>query len=342
MVPAYCDHLGLWAEELREWVPQRIFDAHVHLGPAEAMGPISPERRGEGLCAFTSVLWEDLAGFYERLYAGREVVGLIAFPLPLREVDLEAANAYLVALMRREPRVRAFLLSHPTETRRAVACYEESQRAGVPFRGVKPYFDLLGKSNYETTMPEFLPDDLLEFMDSEGLAMTLHTSGIGVGDPENQRFLRRLATRYPRIRVVLAHMGRFLQPGQFFDFMDAGVLEECPSLYLDTSWVVLPEVFQRLLERRALWDRLLFGSDIPWGFLVAVEGWTPERGPHFITREDRGAGQGIPALTFNTYHCIHALKEAFERLGIAGGEAEALKEAIFTGNALEHVLGETT
>jgi hypothetical protein len=208
---------------------------------------------------------------------------------------------------------------------------------------VKPYYDLLGKSNLQTTMREFLPEDLLEFMEAERLVMMLHTSGIGVGDPDNHRFLRGLAGRYPRLKVILAHMGRYLEPRQFFDFLDSRVLEECPSLYLDTSWVVCPDVFERFLEHRALRTRLLFGSDIPWGFLAAVEGWVQGRGLFFVSHDERLRGSAPPEsglLTYNTYHSIQALKTAFERVGLRGAEADALKEAVFAGNVLEHVLGE--
>lgn len=355
VTPHYVDHIGLWREELRAWAPETIFDAHVHLGPAEVMGPLTAERRQEGLGAFTHLPWEELSEFYGDLYSGKTVAGLIAFPFPLREVNLEAANDYIIGLMRREPsdsagpRVRGFLLSHPTETHRAVRAYEKSLAAGVPFRGVKPYYDLLGKSNYRTTMPEFLPEDLLEFMNDKGLVMMLHTSGVGVGDRDNQKYLRSVATRFPCVKVILAHAGRYLDPRQFFDFMDSGVLEECPSLFLDTSYAACREVYECVLTRPSLWSRLLFGSDVPWGFTTGVERWYEGHGFVYLARDEESpANSEVEApfaeerrrLTYNTYHCIKALKDAFARLGIEGATAQSLKEAIFLRNVLAGVLGE--
>jgi hypothetical protein len=107
--------------------------------------------------------------------------------------------------------------------------------------------------------------------------------------------------------------------------------------------VVCPDVFERFLEHRALRTRLLFGSDIPWGFLAAVEGWVQGRGLFFVSHDERLRGSAPPEsglLTYNTYHSIQALKTAFERVGLRGAEADALKEAVFAGNVLEHVLGE--
>ena len=61
-LPPYADHVGLWADELMAWVPDVIFDAHVHLGPPGVMGTISPERRQLALSTFTSLTWEELEG----------------------------------------------------------------------------------------------------------------------------------------------------------------------------------------------------------------------------------------------------------------------------------------
>jgi hypothetical protein len=41
----YQDHVAMWEEELKAWVPEKIFDAHVHLGPLAAMTPIQDPQR---------------------------------------------------------------------------------------------------------------------------------------------------------------------------------------------------------------------------------------------------------------------------------------------------------
>jgi predicted TIM-barrel fold metal-dependent hydrolase len=311
----YADHIGLWANELRDWLPETIFDVHVHLSPPEVVGPISEARRKE--CAFDSFTWEDALSSYNNLFKGKEVAGLIAFPLPLREVNLEAANEYIVRLMHRLPKIKGFILAHPKDTKRTIAQFEAAFRAGARFSGVKPYYDLLGKSNYETTMPEFIPEELLEFMDGEGLIMMLHTSGIGVGDPENQRYLKSIASRFPRIKIILAHMGRYLKPEQFMDFMASDVMD-CPNIFLETSYVTRTEIYQAVLKRKELWPRLLFGIDFPWGLTLTYE---------------RSAGEKPRPTTHNTYHVIKAIKDAIAGLHLDKAVAEQLKRAIFLENA---------
>jgi len=224
----------------------------------------------------------------------------------------------------------------------SIATFQKAQKCGVCFRGVKPYCDRLGKNNFDARMEEFIPDKLLQFMNSEGLGMMLHTSGIGVGAPETRRFLRATAERYPRVLILLAHMGRYIEPDHFFQFLNEGVLEACPSLYLEMSSASSREVYEQVLAHRSLWKRLIFGSDMPFGLITGVERWSKDQGAIFLSRDDypwsdasmnaRYAAER-QRLTYNTYHCIKTLKDAVAGLGLSVGDANELKQAIFCTNA---------
>jgi len=121
---SYCDHAGLWGRELAAWMPESLFDAHVHLGPPEVMGEISPQRRRVPLCTFTHLRLDQARAWHAQLFPGRRVTGTIAFPFPLREVDLAGANRYMVEVMRAAPDVRGFLLAHPTDVTPTLAAWD--------------------------------------------------------------------------------------------------------------------------------------------------------------------------------------------------------------------------
>jgi hypothetical protein len=62
----YQDHVRMWESELRGWMPDKLFDAHVHLGPPAAMNAIrDPLRLTEAKTTFTSFSAEELFSFYE-------------------------------------------------------------------------------------------------------------------------------------------------------------------------------------------------------------------------------------------------------------------------------------
>ena len=340
-IPPYEDHVGLWKNELKLWAPDTIFDAHVHLGPPEAVGAFGQERLREPLCTFAGMTLEELETIYSRLFSGKCVAGLIAFPWPVREVNFEAANAYIVGLMKRAPKVKGFLLAHPTDVARTRADFERAHDHGVRFSGVKPYFDFLGKSNYEVTMPEFIPEALLDFMNAEELIMMLHTSGQGMGAPENQEYVHRVLGRYPRIRIIMAHMGRYLRVEDFFGFCDSGLFEY-PSLYLEMSSATRTQVYARALENPATHERLLFGTDLPYGMIAGVEAWSEKTGPVFVSRHrcvssDEGVNDlfahDTGRLTYNTYHVIDAFKDALDSVVTDAASAEVLKKKVFHDNA---------
>lgn len=339
----YCDHVGLWRDELRAWVPEDIFDAHAHLGPPGIMRQFTAERKQAPGSTFADFTLEELTALYARFFSGREIVGFCAFGFPHREVDIAAANEYIAGLIPGNPKLRGFIMADPFNTPRTVAQFERARERGAVFRGVKPYFDLLGKSNLETKMGEFVPPDLLDFMNREKLFLMLHTSGMGMCEKENQDFVRRIVERFPRVTTILAHMGRYVHPEQYHAFLDSGVAE-MPRVFLDMSSATVPGVYEKTLAREKLWGKLLFASDFPFGLITGTERFSPEKGFSFITRDDYGWSDPAlqeqfarerKSLTYNSYHAIKALKVAMERLGLSGETAKKLKRAVFSGNALD-------
>ncbi|MBN1446186.1 MAG: amidohydrolase family protein [Candidatus Omnitrophica bacterium] len=338
---SYCDHTGLWKNELLGWVPEYIFDAHVHLGPPGIMKPISPERAKEPLATFTDFTWEDSLRIYKQLFSSKKIAGVCAFGFPLREVDIEAANSYIADLMADSPHLYGFIISDPFDTGRTIALFNSAMDKGIRFRGVKPYFDFLGKPNLLTRMYEFVPSDLLEFMNSEKLILMLHTAGMGMCDRENQDFVRAIAEKFPGIKIILAHMGRYVYPEQFFTFLASGVAD-IPSVFLDVSSATVTEVYEKTLSNERLREKLLFATDMPYGLITGTERFSEEKGFSFITRDDypwsdpalqKQFSAERERLTYNTYHVIKALKDAMERLGISGQAEVQLKEDVFFRNA---------
>ena len=340
----YEDHANLWKDELSGWLPDSLFDGHIHLGPSDVIGEIPPQRLIEPVTTFTSLTYEEAMGWYENLYQGRRVVGIVACGFPLREVNIRAANDYILSLAKRDPRVKGFLLANPRDTQQTVREFLAAEAQGTPFVGVKPYYDLLAKdvphSVLHTKLEEFIPIDLLEFMDARGLPMILHSSGIGMGDRDCQEYVRYIATRFPNVTCMLAHMGRYESVAQFNDFFDSGLMD-LPNVYLEMSSATEPKVYERVLRDRSLWPRLIFGSDLPYGLIPGVEYHSEETGPTFISRVEyvwsnpevnRRFSDLVQRLTYNTYHTIKAFKDAMETLGIIGDDADTLKEGVFRGN----------
>lgn len=350
----YLDHIGLWRDELTAWVPDDLFDAHVHLGPYDIMQPFAEERLREALCTFRGFTYEECRAFYRELYSGKRILGQIAFGFPLREVDIRKANDYLARVAQRDRTVHPFILADPHDIDGTIAQWRAWRDAGVRFAGVKPYYDLLRidkpNSVFHCRDIDFTPLTLLEFMQEEKLALMLHTSGRGGGDPGVRDFVFMAATRFPSIRIILAHMGRYTEPAQFQDLFNSDVLH-FPNVFLEMSSASSGDVYRAVLSRDALRDKLIFGSDVPFGLLTGVEHGSDTHGPVFITRDtytwsdpkmQREFRDHRERLTYNTYHVIKALKDAMDALQLPAEEEARLKERIFTRNVQECVLNPAT
>jgi hypothetical protein len=137
--------------------------------------------------------------------------------------------------------------------------------------------------------------------------------------------------------MMLAHMGRYENKEQFFNFLDSGLMD-FPTVFLEMSSATEPDVYAKVVERKELWSRLVFGSDLPFGTICGVEYHSEETGPTFICRDkhpwskpvvDNRFGDLTKILTYNTYHTIKALKDGMEKAGITGADAEHLKQRVF-------------
>ena len=90
--------------------------------------------------------------------------------------------------------------------------------------------------------------------------------------------IRRLLRRYPRLRLIVAHLGM----PEYTDFLD--ICESSPDIRLDTTMAFTPFIDQtmpfppaELPRLRELGDRILFGSDfpnIPYGYAGAMRSIT--------------------------------------------------------------------
>ena len=333
----YPDHIGLWQKELASWVPDLLFDAHVHLGPDNILKTaLSPERTKLALSTFTHFTYNAYLECFQKLFSGRKLAGMFAFPFPLREIRYAPANQYIIKLMQTNPAVKGFVWFDPKRPEALPQQLQKAEKNGVRFIGVKPYFDTLGKNNFDATMPELLPLKSLRLINDNRLLLMLHTTGRGIGEEKTRDFIRMISDRFANIQIILAHAGRFVNPQEFDGFMNSD-LPERENLFLDISSVAVEQVLLSLLRMEKLRARILFASDLPFGLITGVEHWSETGGALFRTRDQYSWSEaglcGHRNLTWNVYHVVRALKNAMAKLDIDDSDKELLKLALFAGNA---------
>jgi hypothetical protein len=242
----------IWEEELAEFVPTRVFDAHIHL-----LDPV--HLSAETPAAFRSWSRADLAALRSwaaRLYPGREV-HFLTLGTPAPGIDVAAHNRWCIEQIQQDPQSRLNRLVTPSCQPDDIL--RDVRQAGVI--GLKPYrlFSVTGDAA-QCRIHEFLTPEQLELANELGLWVTMHLSRFhGCADEENLRDLKEYTeTRYPRVKWILAHCARSFTYWPIRQAVDR--LRELPNIWYDVSAVTDVRPMITLFSREDS-RRILYGSD---------------------------------------------------------------------------------
>ncbi|MBI2435221.1 MAG: amidohydrolase family protein [Candidatus Hydrogenedentes bacterium] len=321
---------AFWAEHLEDWVPRRIIDAHVHIvHPRYQIETLTEEmRHGYWVNELLDMQDAETAErCYHTVYPGREV-SCVAFGFPGLGWDIEGANLYVSTEMAKR-NCHALAVVRPTWVAEQIAWWLD-QPAVI---GVKPYYTLIGydrttRDRYiEASIFEFLPHHQLEVLDARAAWVTLHVPKADrLGHPDNIREVQEIRRRYPRIKVVIAHLGR----SYTLPHAQEGLapLAEDPGLYFDNSAVLNPAVHRYALETIGP-ERILYGTDNPIFYLRGRRQW---HGRTYVNRcshpfhfnKERESPEIEAKYTLYMYEALKALKDACAELGLGSAAVEAM------------------
>ena len=250
----------IYNEELRDFLPQTLLDVHCHVWLDSLCGK-APAAPGEEK---RTVTWpslvakdnsiEDLQETYRLLFPGKDCSALI-----FTSGDASAANNDYVRDSARKVGFPALYFSHPTESADEV---EQKIREGN-FLGLKSYLDLSPSyiPEREIRIFDFFPKEQLRRMNELGAIVMLHIPRPGrLKDPVNLAQILEIKQEFPRIRLIIAHIGRAYTKGDIGDAFE--VLSAAPDLMFDfcanCCEYAMTEMLRHVGPKRAM-----FGLDLP-------------------------------------------------------------------------------
>jgi predicted TIM-barrel fold metal-dependent hydrolase len=318
-----------WNERIAPFLPDKVFDAHRHITPPQDLEPFTPERLKQSWTfevAVGETLEEAKLGYFE-LFPGKSV-SFLAFGWPIQECHVKENNAYLMEGLR-ESDSAMLVLTRPEAKAEQVAEWLRRPRV----IGIKPYQDLIrGFKGQDVSIFDFCPPEHLQVLDEVGGWLTLHIPRQErLADPDNIAEIRDIRQRYPRIVLVLAHIGRAYTGRYVREGLPA--LAEDKGILFDTSAVLNPAVHAIALDRVGP-ERLLFGSDFPIFYMRGRQRW---EGDKYINLTDGNYSWNLerqpPAVeadyTLYIYEAMAACIDTYLALGFD----EAALRAIFHNNA---------
>lgn len=306
---------GIWTEELEGFLPSKIFDFHTHLWDEQHCGNCQDIN-----ALRTEVSAAELRKIYAALFPGREF-SFSFLGTPLKNIDFEKHNDWLLKEAACDPLSRVFILTTP----QMQPDYILKKGADPRCAGLKPYL-IYADKGMDAAITDFLPENLLEAADHIGLSVMLHIAkNQGPAAPQNLQDLACLTEKYKNIRWILAHCAR----GFNSSLLERGIdtLKKLPNLYFDNS-AVSDMYSHYLLLKNIDRKKIFYGSDLlapayargvyaPYGF-----GWGFYSG-------NPASGCGGDAA-FLTYEQLRAFRKAASILKLNAQEIED----IFFNNAV--------
>ena len=326
-------------EQLRDFLPDRMVDIHTHvwLERYKAKKVHDPVR---------SVTWparvardcsiEDLMETYRLMFPGKSVTPLIFGHVINNQDDIDGDARYL-AKSAAKANCPALIWSHP---RWSAEELEKRIKQGK-FIGAKSYLTLAPTylPEKEIRIYDYFPHAQLEVLDRHGWILMLHIPRDGrLRDPVNLAQLLEIEERYPRMQVIIAHVGRAYCPEDVGNAFK--VLSKTRNMRFDFSANTNGMVFRRLIEAIGP-KRILFGSDLPIARMrmrrICEKGNYVNIVPAGLYGDVSGdkhmrevSGTEADKLTFFMFEELKAFRRAAKDTGLTRGDIED----VFYNNAI--------
>jgi glutamate-1-semialdehyde 2,1-aminomutase len=243
-------------EQLRGFVPPRVFDAHAHLYQEEDFVQVSDQVHPDFPRLGSYDAWHRRT--HQQLGGACDLTGGLFFADPRKDADAEKLNQWAIEQVQRRPNSRALIVVTPDcDPDRTAAYFADTQIVGF-----KPYWVYSKEPDpYRSSIGGFLPDWAWQLADRHRAVIMLHlVKDLALADPENLREIRTHCEKYPDAQLVLAHGGRCFHGPHARAAVAA--YRGLDNLWFDTSAVCEPEPLIAILDEFGP-QRLMWGSDFP-------------------------------------------------------------------------------
>ncbi len=243
------------ANQLAQFLPEKIFDIHAHVYHTSDLNLSTSCVWSEGPSEVTVSIWRS---HLLELLDGKELCGGLFFPAPAPEADLKKENTYLINQLKRETSCRGLVLVSPGSSPDDLATLLD--QPGIA--GIKPYHVYSSEQpTLESSISSFFPEWLWKIADERKLIIMLHiVKNKAIADTDNLIEIREMCTRYPHIKLILAHAARSFNSSHAKEGIKE--LRGLENIWFDTSGICEPEAIMPVLKAFGP-RKLLWGSDFP-------------------------------------------------------------------------------
>lgn len=318
-----------YRENIAPFLTGRLWDCHAHLHK-KRFDPAAQNNDAWMYRVASENTGRQLADTYAACFPDQRVNATV-FGMPSPGVDIEASNRYVREVCARQG-YTGLALVHPDMDRARLRQVTEG------FAGIKVYLCFAPASipAAQVRITDFLTRDMLELCDERELTVMLHIPRSGrLKDPVNLAQMLEIEERYPRLKLIIAHVGRAYCEEDLGDAF--AQLRHTRRMMFDISANTCREVFEALLDAIEP-SRILFGSDLP--ILAMRSGRVTENGVYYnvVPKGLYGDLTGVPNMretesADTVTLLLYESMAAFLRACRAKGLAQSSIDQVFYQNA---------
>lgn len=320
----------VYEEKISPFLPERIIDIHVHIGLPEFVSPVKPERLA-GMWAMeiaNSYSWQEMLESFALMFPDKQVSAL-AFGFPYQEVDIEANNKYVLEGIKDQKNNSSGLLLTKPET-----CPDAIAKAFAQgFIGIKPYPDFAPGGYGDVSIYDFLPKEHLKVLDENSAILMLHLPRKNrIADPDNISEILEIYQKYPRIKLIIAHIGRaFCLPTAKKGLVQ---LTQATGIYYDFAANLNADVLEYAIETVGA-EKILYGSDLPITLMKGVREHVGEKYINFTSGDySWNTDRKSPEIEANyTYFLYEELLALITAAGKFANTAEIINQITYSNAA---------
>ncbi|GAA5221867.1 aminotransferase class III-fold pyridoxal phosphate-dependent enzyme [Membranihabitans marinus] len=309
---------------LQDFIPQEIFDIHVH--PYKAIH--FPENEWPFLKGIDELGCQQHRLALQQYMPSKTIHGLY-FGLPRKSAQRQVMNSWVANEVSQNG-------SDLSRSLMVVSANDDISEVALALQkpiwvGVKVYHCYADRPDtMNASITEYAPEWMWELLNDMSGVMMLHiVKDQGIEDSDNQQEIRRLCKTYPKVKLILAHVARS------FNYRTArrglSFLSDIENVVVDTSAICEVETYRAALKslgpRRILWGSDYAVSEMR-GRCVTIGNQFFWLHPELIQPDYQSpTGHEFTLVGIESLIC---LREAAEDFGLTGDDVQD----IFLNNAL--------
>ena len=316
---------------LDSFLPEKIFDMHMHIGSRDACPGMWREGSIFAQCGpentMDTYLRDQGRFFGDRKIRANMIVCPDASMTDPSTGNRDAGTKLLVEQLEQHPECVGEIMISVKDT---VADLEK-MLCHPRIKGLKCYHVTSGKpDSFQCRIDEFLPESAWQVAQKHGLCITLHmVRDRALADPENMAYIRTMADKYPGAKLILAHAGRGFAAWTVMETVEQ--LAGHPNVYFDLSAICVPAPMFAVI-RACGHKRVFWGSDYP---VSMFRGKCISIGPDFLWLYKKQLSDCTGKTVFSAYlvgiENLLAVRAACRMLEL---DQKAVED-IFYNNAME-------